>query len=88
MLRNLRVRDFAIISELILEPGRGLNVFTGETGAGKSILIEALGFLLGARATTAWLRAGVSRLVSRRSCRHNLRKLLDPKLIGNAALHA
>ncbi len=62
MLRNLRVRDFAIISELILEPGRGLNVFTGETGAGKSILIEALGFLLGARATTAWLRAGASRL--------------------------
>ncbi|MCX5797548.1 MAG: DNA repair protein RecN [Elusimicrobia bacterium] len=62
MLRSLRVRDFAIISELTLEPGRGLNVFTGETGAGKSILIEALGFLLGARATTAWLRAGASRL--------------------------
>jgi DNA repair protein RecN (Recombination protein N) len=62
MLRSLRVRDFAIISELSLEPGRGLNVFTGETGAGKSILIEALGFLLGARATTAWLRAGAPRL--------------------------
>ena len=62
MLRSLRVRDFAIISELCLEPGRGLNVFTGETGAGKSILIEALGFLLGTRATTAWLRAGASRL--------------------------
>ena len=62
MLRSLRVRDFAIISELNLEPGRGFNVFTGETGAGKSILIEALGFLLGARATTAWLRAGASRL--------------------------
>jgi DNA repair protein RecN (Recombination protein N) len=62
MLRSLRVRDFAIISELNLEPSRGLNVFTGETGAGKSILIEALGFLLGARATTAWLRAGASRL--------------------------
>ena len=62
MLRSLRIRDFAIISELNLEPGRGLNVFTGETGAGKSILIEALGFLLGTRATTAWLRAGASRL--------------------------
>jgi DNA repair protein RecN (Recombination protein N) len=62
MLKKLRVRDFAIISELSLEPGRGLNVFTGETGAGKSILIEALGFLLGTRATTAWLRAGAARL--------------------------
>ncbi|MDD5628556.1 MAG: DNA repair protein RecN [Elusimicrobia bacterium] len=62
MLRSLRIRDFAIISELDLEPGRGLNVFTGETGAGKSILIEALGFLLGARASTSWLRAGASRL--------------------------
>ena len=46
MLKALAVRDFAIISELRLEPGAGLNVFTGETGAGKSILIEALGFLL------------------------------------------
>jgi len=62
MLRALSVRDFAIISELRLDFGAGLNVFTGETGAGKSILIEALGFLLGARAATAWLRHGAARL--------------------------
>jgi DNA repair protein RecN (Recombination protein N) len=62
MLKSLAVRDFAIISELRLELGAGLNVFTGETGAGKSILIEALGFLLGARASTSWLRQGAARL--------------------------
>ena len=62
MLRSLSVRNFAVISELRLEPGAGLNVFTGETGAGKSILIEALGFLLGARASTTWLRQGAGRL--------------------------
>ena len=62
MLRSLDVRDFAVISELRVDPAAGLNVFTGETGAGKSILIEALGFLLGARAAADWLRAGASLL--------------------------
>ncbi|MFA6002555.1 MAG: AAA family ATPase, partial [Elusimicrobiota bacterium] len=62
MLRSLIVRNFAIISELEIAPGAGLNVFTGETGAGKSILIEALGFLLGARASASWLRQGSSRM--------------------------
>lgn len=62
MLRALTVRNFAIISELELKPGAGLNVFTGETGAGKSILIEALGFLLGARAASSWLRHGSQRM--------------------------
>jgi DNA repair protein RecN (Recombination protein N) len=49
MLAELRVRDFAIIGSLALEFGPGFNVLTGETGAGKSILVDALGLLLGDR---------------------------------------
>ena len=50
MLKNLYINNFAIIKELDLPFSEGLNVFTGETGAGKSIVIEALSFVLGARA--------------------------------------
>ena len=50
MLRFLSIRDFAIIEEVELEFGSGLNVISGETGAGKSILVDALGLLLGERA--------------------------------------
>jgi DNA repair protein RecN (Recombination protein N) len=62
MLRRLTIKNFAIIDEQTLELEPGLNVLTGETGAGKSILIEALGFLLGARASSSWLRTGAARL--------------------------
>ncbi|MBR4508305.1 MAG: DNA repair protein RecN [Elusimicrobiaceae bacterium] len=50
MLKNLYIKNFAIIKEIDLSFSNGLNVFTGETGAGKSIVIEALSFALGARA--------------------------------------
>lgn len=62
MLRFLTIKNFAVISELHLEFDHGLNVFTGQTGAGKSILIEALGFLLGARGSLEWLRTGADKL--------------------------
>ena len=49
MLRGLSVRDILIIDQLELQFQHGLNVLTGETGAGKSILLDCLGFVLGWR---------------------------------------
>jgi len=57
-LLELSVRDLALIERLRLELEPGLNVLTGETGAGKSLLIDALGLALGARADTTLVRHG------------------------------
>ena len=56
MLRALRINNFAIIDELTLSFAPGMNVLTGETGAGKSIIMRAIGLLCGARATTDLIR--------------------------------
>ncbi|MBW3661134.1 MAG: iron-containing alcohol dehydrogenase [Gemmatimonadetes bacterium] len=58
MLRRLRVEEYALIDEVVVEFGRGLNVLTGETGAGKSILVDSLALLTGARAYTDDIREG------------------------------
>jgi DNA repair protein RecN (Recombination protein N) len=58
MLNLLRVSGFALIDEVEVPLGSGLTVITGETGAGKSILVEALGLLRGGRASTEMIRAG------------------------------
>jgi len=58
MLLELRIRNFAIIEEARLEFGAGLNVLSGETGAGKTIILSALGLLLGSRASPDMIRAG------------------------------
>src|SRR6478672_10736146 len=58
MLRFLRIRNLAVIEAVEVEFEPGFNVLTGETGAGKSILVEAVGLLLGARASADLVRTG------------------------------
>src|SRR6187401_2938455 len=58
MLRFLNIRRLAVIDAVEVEFGPGLNVLTGETGAGKSILAEAVGLLLGGRASADLVRTG------------------------------
>src|SRR5215510_9910803 len=58
MLRLLRIRNLAVIEAVEVEFEPGFNVLTGETGAGKSIVIEAVGLLLGARASADLVRTG------------------------------
>src|SRR5438067_7246488 len=58
MLRFLRITHLAVIDAAEVEFGPGLNILTGETGAGKSILVEAVGLLLGGRASADLVRTG------------------------------
>jgi DNA repair protein RecN (Recombination protein N) len=61
MLQNLALRDFVIVDQLELDLASGFTVLTGETGAGKSILLDALGLVLGERADSSQIREGAQR---------------------------
>jgi len=61
MLNHLHISNFAIVPTLDLEIAAGFTAITGETGAGKSILVDALGLLLGERSDAGWVRAGAQR---------------------------
>ena len=63
MISHIRIKDFAIIDTVELDFHDGLNIITGETGAGKSIMIEAVSLALGSRADTAFIRSGKDRAV-------------------------
>jgi DNA repair protein RecN (Recombination protein N) len=61
MLTELRIKNFAIIESLTLPLAAGFNVLSGETGAGKSIIVGALGFLLGERGSADLIRTGADK---------------------------
>ncbi|MBA3499347.1 MAG: AAA family ATPase, partial [Deltaproteobacteria bacterium] len=63
MLRHLRVTNFAILSDVAIELGAGMNVLTGETGAGKSLIVEAVNLLRGGRASADIPRTGADEAV-------------------------
>jgi DNA repair protein RecN (Recombination protein N) len=87
MIREIRVSNFALIDELSLEFDGGFTVLTGETGAGKSILVDAISLLLGERASSGQIRSGseeaeVSGLVELPAGNSELARLLDEMAIA------
>ncbi len=68
MINHIDIKNFAIIKELKLDLKPGLNIITGETGAGKSIIIEAISMALGARADTDYIRTGEEKAVISMVC--------------------
>ncbi len=82
MLEELRIRNFAIIDNLELTFGPGLVVFTGETGAGKSIIVDAVALALGGRAESVFVRTGAERASIEATFRLEpaLQKALEPLL--------
>lgn len=63
MISHIDIKDFAVIKDLSLDLEPGLNIITGETGAGKSVIIEAISMALGARADTDYIRHGADKAV-------------------------
>src|SRR2546430_2289913 len=77
MLRFLRVRNFALIDQLELHFEEGFNLLSGETGAGKSIIVDALGLLAGSKASAEMVRSGESRAVVEAIFETDVRAELD-----------
>ena len=63
MLRSLYIQNYALIEKLDIDFGSGFSVITGETGAGKSIILGAIGLLLGQRADVKSIRQGAAKCV-------------------------
>jgi len=63
MLKELQVRNFAVIDDVTVKFGNGLNILTGETGAGKTLIIEAINLLIGERADSDLIRENEEKLI-------------------------
>src|SRR5665811_1991678 len=63
MLREIRIQNLGVIDDAVLELSAGLNVLTGETGAGKTMVVSGLGLLLGVRADAGLVRTGATKAV-------------------------
>src|SRR3989454_1357350 len=77
MLRFLRVRNFALIDQLELHFEEGFNLLSGETGAGKSIIVDALGLLAGSKASSEMVRTGENRAIVEAIFETDLKDELD-----------
>ena len=86
MLERLYVQNFAVIKELSLELGPGLTVLTGETGAGKSIIVDAVSLLLGGRTSADMIRSGCERAIVQGVFRTDSRDALS--LLATHGLHS
>lgn len=83
MIQNLYIKNFALIDELEVQFGDGLNVLTGQTGAGKSIIIGALNMILGLRADTEVIRQGADRAIAEATIKTSGNKTLISLLEEN-----
>lgn len=83
MIQSLYIKDFALIDELEVQFQEGLNILTGETGAGKSIIIGALNMILGERADTDVIRRGADKAISEATIKLGQNKELKALLAEN-----
>lgn len=84
MIRHISIRNFAIIEKVDIDFHNGLNIITGETGAGKSIMIEAVSLALGSRADTAFVRSGKSKAVIQMIADYNGKEYIITREISAA----
>jgi DNA repair protein RecN (Recombination protein N) len=82
MLQSLKIKNYAIIDSTEIEFNNGLNIVTGETGAGKSILLGALGLILGERSDSKSIKPGAEKLVVEGTFT-NSENLVNDLLIAN-----
>ena len=87
MLRSLYIQNYALIEKLDIDFGSGFSVITGETGAGKSIILGAIGLLLGQRADVKSIRQGAAKCVIEARFEiagYGMRPFFNPAFISSA----